>query len=354
MSVDPDRIRQCVCELSAALRLEIPEVARMVHKQPRYYLSAPVEEVVGKVEELAAALAVEPSVVIHWSTLVPSVLCRTTSYLSKRVRTLSSWLRLDPERTVRVMMKEPEMMRDSYAGMLKRIQALKRILHIPYSALRYMIAHRPDVIFMSDRIVNNKVKVLMSILDKDRFTTGVLVAKCPTLLRRNLNYVREVYTKLPVWLGRPQEYVFAMTCHHPRVLLEPRRVLQQKILRIRKYLRFSAGWTRQWHSLQPAEMEELMSSPVTQVRLQRLEYLITSGQQADVTLVEAVLCTHKEFLRKCPDFVPTRDKAQGSGSPGGLLSTSGSRVRTGRVSPRHERDIVGRGEGMSRVLTRMH
>ncbi len=332
-------LQRRVDELAALMRLPGKQVAFMVTKQPRYLLLTPLEEVERSIQQLAASLGVQPGSVVRWSATTPSVLKRSSDILQARVARLAELWSTSERAALAIAQQEAQYLTDSLPSIQRRSTALRQILMLPRASLPRLLAKQPDALFMSPRIMNNKLKVLMAILGRDRVAAGLVIAKAPGLLRCNLTAARANYEALQALLGRQEGYVFAMMCHQPRLLLERGDALQQRALRLKGLAGACEPWQREWQQLRPPQTEECLARGAS--RLERLEYLVACGRQGAHGLEEALCMPSAAFAQQHPDFAHFRRSRAGKaaaaaaaaagGSAGSSSSSSGAGAGRGRA-----------------------
>jgi hypothetical protein len=188
----------------------------------------------------------------------------------------------------------PELLSDSAPSIHKRADALRSIFKLKPVCAQRLVAAYPSALFMSPRIMNNKLKVLMAIMHKDARIIGrVVVCKTPQLLRRNLEHVRICYQLLPLLLQRSEGFVFGMAAHNGRLLLAPAAKLLVRGARLQAALQLVPAWQQQWQSLRPPQAEEGFAANYS--RFERLEFLVATQQAGSIALLDALLLPGAAF-----------------------------------------------------------
>lgn len=297
----PALLRQAVQQLADQLSIPYKDAAYMAARQPQTLLLQPAEQAAAAAAALATALSVPTVAVIAAAVTVPSMLAGqplSPRALCVRLQHICSIFAVKPAAALQMVAVAPELLTDSLSGQQRRLQALWAIFKLqPVSAQRLAAAY-PCALFLSPRILNNKLKVLMAILQRDQRAVGQIVYKTPQLLRLNLERVRVCYQLLPLLVQRGQDFVFAMAAHQGRLLLLPPPKLLLRGARMAAVLLMVPSWQQQWQQWRPPAVEHAYASHTS--RFDRLEFLLVTQQAGSISLHDAFFMPSKAFQQQYP------------------------------------------------------
>ncbi|GIL98517.1 hypothetical protein Vretimale_3887 [Volvox reticuliferus] len=256
--MEPEHVAHRLKELCLALYILPKQAAFMVSKQPAYMLLTPLSEIRAKIQQLSDTLGVPAVAVLRTALTVPSILRRSTAFTERRVRAYSTLLRCTPLDVLHIMARGPEYMSDTPSSVRQRMTALGYVLRRPQCTIAAMLQARPDLAFMSGKVMNTKVNGLMCIMDKQKHHVVTLVVKLPALLRCNLDSVRHAFGGLQDLLQKREGFVYAMVCHAPSLLLLTPRSLHQRCTALQRCLEASPEWREQFTQLRPPGVAQLV------------------------------------------------------------------------------------------------
>ncbi|GLI58617.1 hypothetical protein VaNZ11_000352 [Volvox africanus] len=256
--MEPEHVAHRLKELCLALYILPKQAAFMVSKQPAYMLLTPLSEIHAKIQQLSNTLGVPPTAVLRTALTVPSILRRSTAFTERRVKAYSTLLRCTPLDVLHIMARGPEYLSDTPSSVRQRMTALGYVLRRPQCTIVAMLQARPDLAFMSGKVMNTKVNGLMCIMDKQKHHVVTLAVKLPALLRCNLDNVRHAFGGLQELLQKREGFVYAMICHAPRLLLLTPRSLHQRCAALQRCLATSPEWREQFTQLRPPGVAQLV------------------------------------------------------------------------------------------------
>lgn len=286
--------------ISSALQLSRQEVAFMVYKQPVFCLETPVDDIVLKLDCFSQCLQLPRSDISKFWAVCPSATKREASAVHSRIHRVCSLFGWDHRDGLRIIASAPEFLTASYKGLEKRSLALASVLQIPLRRVSAMLRKQPDLLFMSPRIMQNKVRVLSSIFDRPYHEVVMLVVKAPKLLRSDMDKIRCRHEQMQKSFGRTADFAFCMISRHPRMLYHSAASLTKKAKCIKHVLISHNGWMHEWHAMSPEACQECISA--TLVSYRRLEYIIATGQEHTVTLHHVLTNPLFQFCRQFPDY----------------------------------------------------
>ncbi|KAF6262149.1 hypothetical protein COO60DRAFT_1625076 [Scenedesmus sp. NREL 46B-D3] len=271
--LQPADVHTHVQQLADTLGVSAAAAAYMCSRWPLQLLLRPAQAVLQAAQRLADALQLTSSQrVVAAACHAPALLARPLPGVLQRLQGVCSWFAVAPAHALCMVAQAPELLSDSAPSIQKRAVALRGIFKLRPVCAQRLVAAYPSALFMSPRIMNNKLKVLMAIMHKDARIIGrVVVYKTPQLLRRNLEHVRICYQLLPLLLQRSEGFVFGMAAHNGRLLLAPAPKLLVRGARLQAALQLVPGWQQQWQQLRPPQAEEGFAANYS--RFERLEFL---------------------------------------------------------------------------------
>ncbi len=290
--MEPEQVVQRLRELCSEFGLRPRQVVFMFAHQPGCMLLTPIPQLKEKLREVAAALQVPEGAVLRAALTIPSILCRSTDTVKRRVVAYAQLLKCSPLDVLHIMARGPEYLTDTPSSVRARMTALGCVIGRPRCTIAAMLQARPDLVCMSAKVMNTKVNGLMSILDKHKRHVVTLIVKCPELLRCDLNRTRAVFQGLQAALLKREGFVYAMTCHAPQLLLLSPRVMHQRCIALRRCLAASEGWQQQFAQLRPPSVARLLLN-----RRQSLSAMVFLAERRQAGAVQLESLTAMEARR---------------------------------------------------------
>lgn len=164
--LDIGSIEERIAQLAAQFNVPRDSALYLVSTQAYYYLCTPLADISARVKLLANRLAVPECAVTKAASCVPSLLQREPEVMVRKVAQRATLLDADCLQALHAISRAPELLSHSPGVIRKRLSAINLITRAAPRLICRMVCAQPDVVFLSPRIINNKIKVLMAILSK--------------------------------------------------------------------------------------------------------------------------------------------------------------------------------------------
>jgi hypothetical protein len=161
-------VEERICQLADGLTLPRKHALYLVHKQPTLFLTIPATVISSKAQQLAAKLDVPLIAVAKAACTVPSILMRDVDVVAKNVAQCAAILGTDPLEALHVVARAPEFLTKTPGVIRKKLAKIQSTVHQAPVRVNRMVIKEPRIVFISERILSNKVKVLMAIFNRDK------------------------------------------------------------------------------------------------------------------------------------------------------------------------------------------
>jgi len=302
--------------LQAALQRAKQELGMSDHdarcalaQEPELIVSSQPGALQAAAAKLASALGVAPSDVASAAAAVPSILRRDPATVSTRLKAVSQTMGAAPLKAVlRAAAAAPQLLTVSPRCLGVRLKLAAAVFRKPprlvVRAVMLRSPHHPfgcaDLLFMSPRILVNKLRVLQAIIDKETRHIAALALACPQLLRCDLDSLQETYRALPQLTGLSEGHAYAMVCHSPELLLEDAMTVTARMRTLWRAMSACTAWAQQWQKLSPAQAADCLNA--TRATYTRLEFLATSQQAGSIGLHQALCMAKSDFVARFPAY----------------------------------------------------
>jgi hypothetical protein len=296
---DGDSLAAAVAALAAALGTSYKQAAYVWRQQPQYLLKHGAGAVAAHAAELAQALGLQRQAAAELLLQHPVLLQQSATRTAARLADMQGWLHLKPRQALALAVDCSEWLTQRSGALQRRLQHLRLTLLVHPNSMPRLLAARADLPFLSPRILSNKVRALMAILDGDRRTIGQLLLHTPQLLRRDLRAVASAHEALQGLLqqqGRSRGFVFAMLAHDARLLLGTPASLTARLTKLQRCAGRCERWQQELAAMKPPQLEECLTR--TAVTYLRLDYLLASQQASGMGLAEALRSSRRGFVAR--------------------------------------------------------
>jgi hypothetical protein len=207
----PQQVQNVLQALHTQLGFSPCEARRMVVHASALVLNVPPQQLASRAAALAQLLKTQPKAVLAAAGSAPSLLHRDPAVLGTHLLRMSAALGgLTAPDMLQLAAGAPQFLTASPAAVSKRLAEASTTLRRPPHLVVRALFRQPDLLFLSPRILANKVRVLQRILNRPKRLVTPLVLACPALLRSDMDGVRAAYSVLPAIARRDADFAFAM------------------------------------------------------------------------------------------------------------------------------------------------
>lgn len=274
---EPEELQLIMARLGQELGMGPHDVRVLLVRYPRLALQTEPAQLKQSAQALAAAMGIKLEEVLHAAGSVPSILKREPGALALRLKRTAEVLGMvQPAKMLRVASEAPQFLTEPPSGVEKRLERACLVLRKPRRLVARAVVSggQPDLLFMSPRILANKLRAIQAILDKQARHVHTIALACPSLLRADLDRVRATFEALPQLTGLTEGHAYAMVCHAPGLILEPVEKVAGRARFLRRAVAAVPSWGQQWARFSPALVADCLTR--SRATYARVEYLLAS------------------------------------------------------------------------------